>query len=388
VVLPVTGPIVEVLQNTPIVFERHEKYRQVKPYDRILPYKYRKGLVTRKDPGAIDRGPSAVAGPYLPSYNAAVSKAYSKLAEKARSNSLWLVNVAERQQAVNMIETRAKQLIKVIKELKRFNFAGVAAVLADPTVTNRTKLNKRKTKLETVPLSDIGQLRRDLDLWAKKSTEETKKLRRRKRLPPDDQSSWWKESKRIDRNMANQFLEVHFGWGPLFEDIGNAMELLQQDFSPKRIKARAKGDKFTFVTTNVATYKTTYQTLVQLQTDVQITNPNLHLFTGLGFANLPATLWELLPWSFIVDHYVNIGQCLSAWDSFLGQSLTNSSTVQFDLTQCIDTWPGGKVATTEFVQMERRLGLSGPSLYIKPFNGFSVVRAATYISLLIQQLKS
>lgn len=152
-------------------------------------------------------------------------------------------------------------------------------------------------------------------------------------------SKAWRE--REDRKRADQlkkiagdtWLEYSFGWKPLISDIDDAIKAIGRLNENKFVqKLSAKGsnevvnyDSGTneypiadqFVTwINVHQHiKTDYQCQIRGAVRVSSTTSkataNRELF-GFSWEQFVPTLWELLPWSFLVDYFTNIGDILEA----------------------------------------------------------------------------
>lgn len=263
---------------------------------------------------------------------AAKNKAYASLVAHLGDASLWAVNLAEHRQAYVMVAKRAVQITRFARALHRFDFPEAARQL---------------------------------------STGIPRGLRA---------SSKW---------FGNNFLEYHFGWEPLIQDIGAAINTLQNPIPPKRIKGTGGYKSRTLVDTGAFGSKgyRVYDARCRMQSDVLVTNPNLHLASQLGFVNPLAVAWELVPFSFVVDWFVNIGQCLASFTDFAGVQLVNPMTTTYQVAMEDANWYNGWVNRYRSVYVQRSTSISGPSLRARPWKGVSPVRAATAISLLVQQLR-
>lgn len=262
---------------------------------------------------------------------AAKNKAYASLVEGLGDASLWAVNVAEHHQAYTMVAKRAVQITRFARALHRFDFPEAARLLA------------------------VGIPR---GLRA---------------------SSKW---------FGNNFLEYHFGWEPLIKDIGAAINTLQNPIPPKRIRGHGSFKSRTYVDSGTFGSKG-YRVIdakCRMQSDVLVTNPNLHLASQLGFVNPLSVAWELVPFSFVVDWFVNVGQCLASFTDFAGVQLVNPMTTTYQVNNEDAKWYFGWVNRYRGVYLTRATSISGPTLRARPWKGVSPVRAATAISLLVQQL--
>lgn len=130
----------------------------------------------------------------------------------------------------------------------------------------------------------------------------------------------------------NAWNEYRFGWKPLLYEISNIMEAYSKrndyQFLPKRFVARSSYsfDHSDVVVSSGASqyglsnWKTVfsydktikvasgvlYELYEQSQSSVRIRN------TGLRLGDIPATLWELVPYSFVVDRFASVGPWLNA----------------------------------------------------------------------------
>lgn len=114
---------------------------------------------------------------------------------------------------------------------------------------------------------------------------------------------------------ASVHLEIIFGWTPLLADIvAGCTSVIQLS------------DVHTFIsvaqnaTGNVRTGNDHYATRsrVAVSTGVRITNPNRWLAERAGLLNPATVAWDLVPWSFVVNMFVNTGQLVQSITDFAG----------------------------------------------------------------------
>jgi hypothetical protein len=120
--------------------------------------------------------------------------------------------------------------------------------------------------------------------------------------------------------------------------------------------------------------------------DVRVDNPNLHLAQQLGFINPLSVAWELVPFSFVVDWFGNVGQVLASFSDFAGLSQVNPRTTTFQKTTKLTQTYTGYVANHESVYVTRITSIVGPVLIRSQWKGISPVRGLTACSLLLQAL--
>jgi len=137
--------------------------------------------------------------------------------------------------------------------------------------------------------------------------------------------------------LANEVLEGEFGWKPLIQDIRAALTTVCQDgIPPQWVVGRAKRKIYERAYDANALIWTTYQgeSLVTVAASVSISNPNLWLLNRMGLINPFVVLWDLIPWSFLVNMFVNVNQMISSVTDEVGLTIGNrSTTYSCDLTR-------------------------------------------------------
>jgi len=129
---------------------------------------------------------------------------------------------------------------------------------------------------------------------------------------------------------ASAWNEYRFGWKPVLYDIQNIQKAYASAVSsvqPERLVFRA-GSKLQY--NNSGAYNPTVPGLTSCQTDYSFAcetkvsagviisispGSNYHSAAnrfGLSLNNVPASIWELVPYSFVVDRFVRVGSWLQA----------------------------------------------------------------------------
>ena len=214
------------------------------------------------------------------------------------------------------------------------------------------------------------------------------------------------DSKKLPRPGKKQFadtwLEYKFGWAPLAQDIRNAIKALNEPFPGFRVVGRGtvKGDfKDHVVAPGISVYdvfcdvKSSHKIFARLRA----TNPNIALANSLGLLNPAFAAWEVIPYSFVVDYFVNVGEWLNGFTDQYGLELTDTSwnwlcranskeSLEFGTPPLP---PSGGKAEWEGRRFElhRDTGtIPRPFLIVRPPWRVSPSRASTSIALLLQQL--
>jgi hypothetical protein len=281
------------------------------------------------------------------------NKAYGSLVDQLGNQSQWANNLIEAHDSISMIEQRGLQLARAVSNLRKGNIGAAISGLGHP---DSKKLRSKLAKAKSV---------------------------------------------------GDQWLELHFGWVPAIDDISNGLNTLSKsDFGLKRVISRSYAYYEAFnehefgYDGDVRVFSKSHNKVkygCRLQTNVRISNPNAFLANQFGVANPLSVAWEAVPYSFVVDWFSNVGQCLNAMTDFMGLDMQQSMTTRTQQAS-LDSYsqaaghppdsPGVVFhnSTTVGFICTRAHGLPLPVLSLKPFKGMSVARGATAIALLLQKL--
>lgn len=134
--------------------------------------------------------------------------------------------------------------------------------------------------------------------------------------------------------LANQILEVEFGWRPLFSDIHSALFTVCKDGIPDSwIRASHRVHAYDYRTQFRPGYenRSWEHTATRSSTmcaRVAISNPNLWLLNRLGLINPFVVAWDLVPWSFVANMFININQLLHSLTDWVGLDVQDLSTTR------------------------------------------------------------
>lgn len=224
-------------------------------------------------------------------------------------------------------------------------------------------------------------------------------------LPRDVQRN---AEKRVSKKhlVTQNWLEYWMGWAPLVGDIQSTMKVL--DSNPRSKPLRVSCRKTIPQIRGGYEINPYWGTIFQRYSNyaiksrysygarIQLVNPQLNLASQLGLTNPLATAWELVPFSFIANWFVNVDQLLQASSPFYGYSVldghgTLKSEVHSFMLNSVMEWDGSKWAFRHHKQQydavgffRRPMPIPTPGLVFSLPDRLSLSRAATSISLLTQ----
>lgn len=385
-----TGPFTRSFNSTEEMLYR-EWYRQAAPYKAPLPFKfhYRKNV---NPPYGNAASMSYDPFDWNPAFADAYNKAYSKFKDQVGNAASAAVNVAERKQAIDAMAKRVSQLYRFTRALKRFRFGEAAEALGLQVITQtrttvrvkRTNLSKNTSWNRAVKALDS---RKDLDPHAPVSQTAKRRLGPRYRKEDD---TWELRFKRRASAFGSNYLEYHFGWEPLMKDIVAAFDLFTDPMRDKAgIQVKGKGTAWAMPTGRnpySSFSEFTFKSHVSIRARVRIQNLNVYRLEQLGLLNPPVLFWELVPFSFIVDWFVNVGDFLASFSDFAGLELTFGQHVHFQTsTERFYSNQGRYFLlfdALDSVVVVRKVGIGSPTLKTRPLKWPSVTRGLTAISLL------
>lgn len=145
-------------------------------------------------------------------------------------------------------------------------------------------------------------------------------------------SAWRRKAKRANKVLANSWLEYCYGWRPLMADVEsacNAYSAFQSKVDTLRVygngEDRTTGStssttqnhpnyfKYTLTTVSYSRAKCVFKGVVRNDfrgVDTSTASEIIRL-SGFRLEEFIPTIWELIPYSFVVDYFTNVGTILN-----------------------------------------------------------------------------
>lgn len=211
--------------------------------------------------------------------------------------------------------------------------------------------------------------------------------------------------KGIGQELSKRWLEYIYGWAPTVAGIYETAEVLNEELKAGSVITGSCRVRKQFVCSTInelnrsseLSCKVTGKAMYQFT----IADPKLLRFSQLGFTNPLSIAWELTPWSFVFDWFVDVGGYINRMDFALGitdvyYQTSIRRTASAISTEFRNTDPWGRRiikpvrGNYSSVYRERSAPLTNPSNTFKGFKAFTneTVRLTTSVALITQQLSA
>lgn len=219
---------------------------------------------------------------------------------------------------------------------------------------------------------------------------------------------------RFTRSAANNWLQLQYGWKPLLSDIEGVLKAIPNLMAGGGFVGRvtASAEQRSVVTSQFNSWLIPSpikgQTVQQIDTRCRIgiryriASPLQAFLNQTGFTNPINLLWEVLPFSFVADWFLPIGNYLEGLTAFQGLEFMDGYQVLFTRESCIsaihgqsiDAGSGGTLQDSqgdyarEWVLLDRTKLTAFPSQSFSwsPSNGLSRVTTAANAIALVRQV--
>lgn len=149
-------------------------------------------------------------------------------------------------------------------------------------------------------------------------------------------------------SLADRWMEIRYGWRPLYYDIQGAVNAFQKEFKDLRQTFRGTAsDTFEFPGDSIQLGTTVNQSWASVYADIDRTvstevtcragvlcDVDLDNMDPWGFSKVPESALDLIPYSFVFGWFFNISDTLGAWTPNLG-------------FKALASWVTTKVVTTQ-----------------------------------------
>lgn len=211
--------------------------------------------------------------------------------------------------------------------------------------------------------------------------------------------------KKVRDNAASYWLELQYAWGPLLADIHGACQALATRLNEPNVPFFYAESRSGQRTNRKVRYRSGQSTW-SLDLDVDITlkevcrigvyyrirNGNIVQAARLGLTNPALVVWELVPFSFVVDWFIPVGNFLSQLSAYHGLQFVEGYQTQFFKENALQDGLNrgrARVLGSSFwsTYRQRRTKLTGfPYMYPIIKDPFSVSHGVTTLALLNQVL--
>ena len=244
-----------------------------------------------------------------------------------------------------------------------------------------------------------------------KLTKCIKALRRRKFQAALGHLGLTSHPRRFSKNLADNWLALQYGWKPLLADVRGAAEHLARNHMerPLRIKSKIRAQSVSpafaqrVSSGNYGKADWIFSeriTRAQCILEFQVTNDFIRQGNELGLTDPLTLVWELVPYSFVVDWFMPIGNFLSSlnYDSgltYMGGCHTTTSFQRQSLAPVNESIPfilgghsytstvSGRPLIAEELLLDRVVMSSPPRPVLPSFKDpFSALHVANALALM------
>lgn len=200
------------------------------------------------------------------------------------------------------------------------------------------------------------------------------------------------------KDLGGAWLIWHFGVDPLIKDIYNICERLDEHKNDewRRVTVSSRSWWQYNMSQGPGAFNWTqdewYDGVVRMSMEVRVKNQTTAMLNDFGLVNPASLLWEIVPFSFVIDWFYPVGAYLNSFSDLLGYETQNPNTTWYltyfgRANKTTQFWLPGVWSEVQGCRIER--SLKAPSFKLPPFQlpaKWSVTRAATAISLIVQFL--
>jgi len=222
------------------------------------------------------------------------------------------------------LDRRAR--IKVLNDLKGQS-VNVAQMFAERGQTTRLILGTVRTLRSAGTALNAGAFR---DLYQVLGLGRPSRARER-----NLKELYWHDQRRC---IESTWLELQYGWKPLLQDVYGSMQALVNTHFARPLKIKASMKENVLTQRVIGTpgqpgsciqHNSEGFAVVKYVIEYRVTNDLASSAGALGLLNPAQLAWELLPYSFVVDWFLPIGNALSQLDATAGLTFLQGTKTTF-----------------------------------------------------------
>lgn len=142
----------------------------------------------------------------------------------------------------------------------------------------------------------------------------------------------------VGRNLSNDWLAYQFGVAPLISDVFDSAEGLAAVSENRRVTMSSSKSRRWFKRTSGLNWwdlnlARRIEQGVYTRRYTYVFSDSNEVLTDLkrfGVTNPASWIWELTPWSFVIDYFSNIGRYIDLWDATVGLTFEKGCTTTFE----------------------------------------------------------
>lgn len=403
---PVTGPVTRTSKSVDSYsvgsyYKTQQRYKQAKPYSLPLPYSLTSRTTEDGDATTMITYDSW-GGHWLGNWWRSTGlTTVSATSPRSRDVPAWserwtdLIRIRDTRLNIARAKFMSEANQRVALAIDALQLGQTYRLMMQNLQTLKTFALALKSKNPTKVKRALGLLKKH-PRWCR---------HRKYDLKPSD----WRS---LTADLGSLWMMYSYGWKPFVEDIYNASQILSAPIEPIWIhtSSREEIDIFTADTVDngsVITYSNEIngRAFARVGGVVKVTSLNTHTAKNAGFTNPASWLWELIPFSFVVDWFFSFGEWINSLDDEVGLSIADgyytvgmkgTSRVSCILVKPLKGWPttigrragDGGWKRRQFAQMSRARGIPSVKLVRKTKILTNVNRGLNASSLLAQLLRN
>lgn len=207
----------------------------------------------------------------------------------------------------------------------------------------------------------------------------------------------------LANSLAKNWLELQYGWKPLLQDVEgaakslaylNAGTLMVQTVRSTKSKTTTESGNLTVVGYPAGSWTCITKTEIRFGMRFKVGEPLDAFLAQIGFNNPISLAWEIIPYSFVVDWFLPIGEYLTGLKHWEGMHFVDGwetrftrQTAVYDMSYFRETATDVDIRNGNYsrdaVKLDRLVLTDFPSMNLPSFkNPISVTHAFNALALL------